>query len=229
MDWPCCQVDVPERRGGRVVGERPAGSRRTSHAAGRGGRRSRARRGIRSLAERGEDNALDWPCCQVDVPERRGGRVVGELTCPNGEVAEWSASDPQGREGRRTLRDAAGGGPEPGEGSEASRSEARTTRWTGLVVRLTCPNGEVAEWSASDPQGREGRRTLRDAAGGGPEPGEGSEASRSEARTTRWTGLVVRLTCPNGEVAEWSKALDWNSSNTQKVFVGSNPTLSAST
>ena len=30
-----------------------------------------------------------------------------------------------------------------------------------------------------------------------------------------------------GEVAERSKALDWNSSNTQKVFVGSNPTLSA--
>jgi thiamine biosynthesis lipoprotein len=28
-------------------------------------------------------------------------------------------------------------------------------------------------------------------------------------------------------VAEWSKALDWNSSNIQKVFVGSNPTLSA--
>jgi len=30
-------------------------------------------------------------------------------------------------------------------------------------------------------------------------------------------------------VAERSKALDWNSSNIQKVFVGSNPTLSAST
>ena len=29
-------------------------------------------------------------------------------------------------------------------------------------------------------------------------------------------------------MAEWSKALDWNSSNIQKVFVGSNPTLSAS-
>jgi hypothetical protein len=28
-------------------------------------------------------------------------------------------------------------------------------------------------------------------------------------------------------VAERSKALDWNSSNTHKVFVGSNPTLSA--
>jgi hypothetical protein len=31
----------------------------------------------------------------------------------------------------------------------------------------------------------------------------------------------------SGEVAEWSKALDWNSSNVQKAFVGSNPTLSA--
>ena len=28
-------------------------------------------------------------------------------------------------------------------------------------------------------------------------------------------------------MAEWSKALDWNSSNVQKAFVGSNPTLSA--
>ena len=50
---------------------------------------------------------------------------------------------------------------------------------------------------------------------------------RRFSRSTARAGADCLCKLLIGEVAERSKALDWNSSNTQKVFVGSNPTLSA--